>query len=170
MCLSRGRQGPAAGEQLNRGRGKAWQPAKERRIGPNSRLQSLGMHLLRPRAAAHPPWLSNLPCLSALSLPLAPPHAAPHQALVRFTLDTFGHLDILVSNAAVNPASGPILDMEASSGQPGHGWAPHWPVAGQSTASAPAKPSFSNMLRLLASASLPHSHRIRRWRRFWTST
>ncbi|KAI3435735.1 hypothetical protein D9Q98_001793 [Chlorella vulgaris] len=36
------------------------------------------------------------------------------QALVRFTLDTFGHLDILVSNAAVNPASGPILDMEDS--------------------------------------------------------
>ena len=36
------------------------------------------------------------------------------QKLIQFTLDTFGGLDILVSNAAVNPASGPIMTMEVS--------------------------------------------------------
>lgn len=64
------------------------------------------------------------------------------QRLVQFTIDTFGRLDILVSNAAVNPAAGPILTMDVSTlraaGQPegglhaGYllGWtpegAPHW--------------------------------------------
>jgi len=32
--------------------------------------------------------------------------------LVQFTIDTLGRLDILVSNAAVNPATGPILELE----------------------------------------------------------
>ena len=36
------------------------------------------------------------------------------QKLIQFTLDTFGGLDVLVSNAAVNPASGPIMTMEVS--------------------------------------------------------
>ncbi|PRW59949.1 tropinone reductase-like 3 [Chlorella sorokiniana] len=37
------------------------------------------------------------------------------QRLVQFALDTYGSgIDILVSNAAVNPAAGPILDMEES--------------------------------------------------------
>ena len=31
--------------------------------------------------------------------------------LVQFALDTFGKLDICISNAAVNPAAGDILDM-----------------------------------------------------------
>lgn len=35
------------------------------------------------------------------------------QQLIRFAVDTYGRLDILVSNAAVNPAAGPILRMEA---------------------------------------------------------
>jgi len=35
------------------------------------------------------------------------------QRLVQFAVDTYGGgIDILVSNAAVNPAAGPILDME----------------------------------------------------------
>lgn len=34
--------------------------------------------------------------------------------LVQFTIDTYGRLDILVSNAAVNPAAGPILTMDDS--------------------------------------------------------
>ncbi|KAL4458338.1 hypothetical protein ABPG75_013203 [Micractinium tetrahymenae] len=34
--------------------------------------------------------------------------------LVQFAIDTYGRLDILVSNAAVNPAAGPILTMEDS--------------------------------------------------------
>ena len=33
------------------------------------------------------------------------------EALVQFAVDTFGGIDILVSNAAVNPAAGPIMDM-----------------------------------------------------------
>ena len=33
------------------------------------------------------------------------------QQLVKLTLDTYGKIDILISNAAVNPASGPILEM-----------------------------------------------------------
>lgn len=33
-------------------------------------------------------------------------------SLVQFTLDTFGPIDFLVSNAAVNPAAGPILQMD----------------------------------------------------------
>lgn len=32
--------------------------------------------------------------------------------LIQYTLDTYGRLDILVSNAAVNPAAGPILTMD----------------------------------------------------------
>ena len=37
------------------------------------------------------------------------------QNLIQFTLDTYGgQLDILVSNAAVNPAAGPITEMEES--------------------------------------------------------
>ncbi|PSC69687.1 tropinone reductase-like 3 [Micractinium conductrix] len=36
------------------------------------------------------------------------------QRLIQFTLDTYGKIDILVSNAAVNPAAGPILSMEDS--------------------------------------------------------
>lgn len=36
------------------------------------------------------------------------------QKLIQFALDTFGGLDVLVSNAAVNPASGPIMTMEVS--------------------------------------------------------
>lgn len=36
------------------------------------------------------------------------------QALVRFAVDTFGELDVVVSNAAVNPAVGPILELEPS--------------------------------------------------------
>ena len=36
------------------------------------------------------------------------------QALVQFAIDTYGKLDIVISNAAVNPASGPILAMEDS--------------------------------------------------------
>ena len=32
--------------------------------------------------------------------------------LVQFTIDTLGRLDILVSTAAVNPATGPILELE----------------------------------------------------------
>lgn len=39
------------------------------------------------------------------------------QRLVQFALDTYGSgIDILVSNAAVNPAAGPILDMEVRAG------------------------------------------------------
>lgn len=34
------------------------------------------------------------------------------QRLIQFTLETYGRLDILVSNAAVNPAAGPITEME----------------------------------------------------------
>lgn len=35
------------------------------------------------------------------------------QRLVQFALDTYGSgIDILVSNAAVNPAAGPIVEME----------------------------------------------------------
>lgn len=40
--------------------------------------------------------------------------AAQLTALVQFALDTYGRLDILVSNAAVNPTAGPIVDMEDS--------------------------------------------------------
>jgi dehydrogenase/reductase SDR family protein 4 len=36
------------------------------------------------------------------------------QALVRFALDTYGAIDAVVSNAAVNPAGGPILQMEVA--------------------------------------------------------
>ena len=44
--------------------------------------------------------------------------AAAIRALVRCALDSFGgRLDILVSNAAVNPASGPILSMEVCAGK-----------------------------------------------------
>ena len=32
--------------------------------------------------------------------------------LVKFAVDTYGKLDILVSNAAVNPTSGPIMTMD----------------------------------------------------------
>ena len=32
------------------------------------------------------------------------------QQLVKLTLDTYGKIDILVSNAAVNPAAGPVLE------------------------------------------------------------
>lgn len=41
------------------------------------------------------------------------------QRLVQFTLDTYGQLDILVSNAAVNPAAGPIMTMEGGRPQRG---------------------------------------------------
>ena len=34
------------------------------------------------------------------------------QSLVQFALEHFGRIDILVSNAAVNPAFGPILQMD----------------------------------------------------------
>ena len=34
------------------------------------------------------------------------------QRLIQFTVDTYGKLDILVSNAAVNPSAGPITEME----------------------------------------------------------
>ncbi|GAB4822161.1 hypothetical protein N2152v2_009207 [Parachlorella kessleri] len=34
--------------------------------------------------------------------------------LVKFAVDTYGKLDILVSNAAVNPTSGPIMTMDES--------------------------------------------------------
>ena len=40
--------------------------------------------------------------------------AAQLHSLVKFTLDRYGQLDILVSNAAVNPAAGPIMDMAPS--------------------------------------------------------
>jgi len=33
--------------------------------------------------------------------------------LIKFTLDTYGRLDILVSNAAVNPSAGPLIEMDA---------------------------------------------------------
>ena len=33
------------------------------------------------------------------------------EALVQFAVDTYGRLDILVSNAAVNPMAGDIMDM-----------------------------------------------------------
>lgn len=36
------------------------------------------------------------------------------QNLVEFTVKKYGKIDILVSNAAVNPAAGPILEMEES--------------------------------------------------------
>lgn len=38
------------------------------------------------------------------------------QALVAFAVDAFGKIDVLVSNAAVNPAAGPILGMEVGAG------------------------------------------------------
>lgn len=34
------------------------------------------------------------------------------QKLVKYAVDTWGRVDILVSNAAVNPSAGPILEME----------------------------------------------------------
>ncbi|KAL4536805.1 hypothetical protein Ndes2437B_g06209 [Nannochloris sp. 'desiccata'] len=34
------------------------------------------------------------------------------EKLINFTIDTYGRLDILVSNAAVNPAAGPITEMD----------------------------------------------------------
>jgi len=34
------------------------------------------------------------------------------KALIKFCLDTYGRIDILVSNAAVNPAAGPITQMD----------------------------------------------------------
>ncbi len=40
--------------------------------------------------------------------------AAQLQALVDFALTQHGKIDILVSNAAVNPTSGPIMDMDSS--------------------------------------------------------
>jgi dehydrogenase/reductase SDR family member 4 len=36
------------------------------------------------------------------------------EALIKFTLDTYGTLDILVSNAAVNPEAGRIVDISTS--------------------------------------------------------
>ena len=52
------------------------------------------------------------------------------QKLIQFTLDTFGGLDILVSNAAVNPASGPIMTMEVSDPAPaGVGGSSQWLAA-----------------------------------------
>lgn len=36
------------------------------------------------------------------------------QRLIQFTVETYGQLDILISNAAVNPASGPIMTMDDS--------------------------------------------------------
>lgn len=38
--------------------------------------------------------------------------AVQRQQLIRFALDTYGGLDVLVSNAAVNPQAGPILEMD----------------------------------------------------------
>ena len=43
------------------------------------------------------------------------PHALTLRlGVFQFALDAFGQIDILVSNAAVNPASGPILEMPES--------------------------------------------------------
>lgn len=36
------------------------------------------------------------------------------QALVQHAINTYGALDVVVSNAAVNPAVGPILELEPS--------------------------------------------------------
>lgn len=80
-------------------------------------------------------------------------------ALVRFTLDTYGALDILVSNAAVNPASGPILDMEASARGGGAGVGAMGEVLPARRARSQAGPSPHVCNRAAAPCRRPRSAR-----------
>ena len=61
-----------------------------------------------------PRWERVVPPRPAPGWEVKPLEAEQLQKLIQFTLDTFGGLDVLVSNAAVNPASGPIMTMEVS--------------------------------------------------------
>jgi len=54
---------------------------------------------------------------SVITLPGSLGDPEHQRAAVQLTLETFGRLDILVNNAATNPAYGPLMDIDLSAGR-----------------------------------------------------